>query len=335
MKKTHPKHQPNQNPKNRKKEEEETVKEVEDVSDDLSIEEVSLAPPELEADEEDNETSEEEDDEYSQISRNEPVFWDGNIPKPKTIVAIESSKTDKDAQVQQCEEIIALLNNDTAATLEALNQATLILPFLLERVCKIVYSLGSGNGITGLITNTLGDDVLALHCEIVPLAAIPSVFHLPEEALYPKLMNVPSMAQIQVQRKKKNALEYWFKHKEIKKASYLPSLIPVPAFLVYDGFDKDLDPIVILERWLNLRETLKGVYRDFDALLSCYTRAQTVIPTKPYPQGALKSRYFMNLVPSLTQLWKRKRLKQLSPSTLTQINKRRPLQLSRTHSRRQ
>ena len=161
MKKTHPKHQPNQNPKNRKKEEEETVKEVEDVSDDLSIEEVSLAPPELEADEEDNETSEEEDDEYSQISRNEPVFWDGNIPKPKTIVAIESSKTDKDAQVQQCEEIIALLNNDTAATLEALNQATLILPFLLERVCKIVYSLGSGNGITGLITNTLGDDLLA------------------------------------------------------------------------------------------------------------------------------------------------------------------------------
>ena len=107
--------------------------------------------------------------------------------------------------------------------------------------------------------------------------------------------------------------DYWFKHKEIKKSFFLPSLIPVPAFLAYNGFNKDLDPIVILEHRLNLSEILKGVYRDFDALLSCYVRAQTVAPTKPYPQGNLKERFFMNLVPSLAQLWKGKRLKQLFP----------------------
>ena len=213
----------------------------------------------------------------------------------KTIVAIEAAKVDPDYQVQQYEGIISLINNETTATLETLNQTTSILPFLLpvpgkERVCKILFGLGSGNGITGLIANTLGDDVLALHGKILPLVAILTAFHLPEEALDPKLMKVPSMAQIQVQRKKKNKLDYWFKHKEIKKSSFLPNLIPVPAFLVCDGFDKDLDPIVILECWLNLCETLKGVYRDFDVLLSCYVRAQTVAPTKPYPQGNLKER---------------------------------------------
>ena len=158
-----------------------------------------FVPPETEANKIENETSEDDNDDYSHISCNEPVFWDGNIPKPKTIVTIETAKTNKDTQVQQCEEIIALINDETAATLETLNQATSVLPFLLpvpkkERVYKIGYGLGSGNGITGLITNTLGDDVLTLHGEIVPLAAIPTIFHFPKEALFPKLMKVPSMA---------------------------------------------------------------------------------------------------------------------------------------------
>ena len=40
----------------------------------------------------------------------------------KTIVAIEAAKVDPDYQVQQYEGIISLINNETTATLETLNQ---------------------------------------------------------------------------------------------------------------------------------------------------------------------------------------------------------------------
>lgn len=220
--------------------------------------------------------------------------------------------------MQQCKEIIDLINDEEASTLETLNQATSVIPFLVpipgrEGICKIVYGVGAGSGITGLIANDLGDNILVLHGEISPLITIPVAFKFPEEALFPQATKVPSMAQLQVQCKKQNKSEFWFKHKEVEKQAFLPSLIPVPAFLVYDGFDKDIDPIVVLERWLNLQETLKGVYRTFDSLLSCFARSQTVQPTKPYPQGRLDNCHFTSSNPHLVQVWKERRLKQMFP----------------------
>ena len=300
------------------KEVEEVV--IEEVSSEESEDETKQVPTKVEANKNNDEESEsEEEDIYSLMSCYEPVFWNGNIPKPTSIVAAEAAKTKPDTQVQQCEEIIELINDKSAPTLETLSQATSIIPFLVpipgrEHTCKIIYGLGSGNGITGLIANDLGDDILVLHGEISPLVAIPITFQFPEEALFPQATKVPSMAQLQLQRKKKNESAFWFKHKQIEKTAFLPSIIPIPAFLVYDGFDEDLDPIVILERWLNLRESLKGVYRTFNALLSCFARAQTVHPTKPYLQGNLDHCHFTSSTPSLVQVWKQKRLKQLFPA---------------------
>ena len=182
------------------------------------------------------------------MSHYEPVFWNGNIPKPNSIIASEASKTRPNTHVQQCEEIIELINHGSAPALEALSQATSIIPFLVpipgrDRVCKVIYGLGLGNGITGLIANDLGDDILALHGETSPLVAIPIAFQFPEEALFPQATKIPSMEQLQLQRKKKNKSAFWFKHKQIKKTAFLPSIIPIPAFLVYNNLRRMWTPL--------------------------------------------------------------------------------------------
>ena len=148
-------------------------------------------------------------DDYSLVSNQQPIFWDGNIPKPKGIVASKAAKTQTEKQVQQCKEIIALLNDDTAPTLKTINQATSILPFIISipgctHQVKVLYGIGTSSGLTGLNANKLGDDVLALYSELDPLFFIPQAIQLPKETIFPRQVKVPSMAQFQLQHKKAN-----------------------------------------------------------------------------------------------------------------------------------
>ena len=294
---------------------------VEDVSNESESENEQDVPKQVETTEDTHQDSS-DDEEYSLVSNFNPVFWDGIIPKPKSLVALQASKTPREEQVRQCEEIIELFNDEEAPALETLNQAMSIIPFLLplpsrNRACRVVYGIGSGSGLTGLIANDLGDDVLVLYGEIEPQAATPFTMQLPEDALYPKRVKVPTMKQFQFQRNKNNQKPFWFKAMEIRKNSFIPNLIPVPAFLVYDAFDIDIDSIIVLERWLNLREHINGTFRVFDALLSVFARATTVNPTVTLPQGKLGQDIFVSSLPKLVLTWKKRRLHQLFPEHFT------------------
>ena len=145
---------------------------------------------------------------YSVVSHYKWAFWDGNIPKPEGIVTLVASKTPHKKQVQKWEEIITLINDDLAPTLETLNQAYSSISFLVPVPdCtynyRVLYDIGSDNRLTGLITNNLRDNILALYREIVPQVKIPNVIKFPEEAFFPHLCKVPTMAQIQLQYRKK------------------------------------------------------------------------------------------------------------------------------------
>ena len=149
--------------------------------------------------------------------------------------------------------------------METLNQAKSIISLVTLPVhthnCRVLYGIGSGNGLTGVIANNLGDNILALYGEIVTQVKILNVIKLPEEAFSPQFCKIPTMTQIQLQHRRKNKSGFWFnKHKEIGKVKYLPSLIClVAAFLVYNGNNKDIYTIVVLKRWLNLCKSLKGI----------------------------------------------------------------------------
>ena len=295
---------------------------MEDLAEDSTSEvEEQQVPKEVEATDETH-LEQSDDEEYSIVSNYEPIFWDGVIPKPQSFVALQASKTPHEEQIRQCEEVIELINDKDAPTLETLNQATSIIPFLLplptrNRACRVVYGVGAGSGLTGLIANDLGDDVLALYGEIEPQAAIPFAMQLPEEALFLKRVKVPTMKQFQFQRKKGNQKQFWFKATEIRKNSFLPNLIPVPAFLVYDAFDLDIDCVIVLERWLNLREHVNGTFKVFDALMSVFARSTTVTPSATLPQGKLGQEFFVAALPKLVLTWKKRRLNQLFPERFT------------------
>ena len=307
---------------------EEIVVEEEVVSDEEDI----TIPPEI--DENKISSDEEEvEEEYSTVTTSyDPIFWDGNIPKPTEIVALKASKTPPDAQVKQCETIIELINDDEAPKLETLAQSNDIIPFIAavpsrSRQVKVIYGLGAGCGLTGLMANDLGDDVLVLDGEIDPLFAVPTAHQLPEEVLTPHQVKIPSMKQFHFHGNKENQSgPFWFKHSQIQKTALLTDVVPVPAFLVYDAFDQHLDSVALLERWFHLRETIKGVYRLFDAMLSSFVRAQVVSPTSAWPQTKIAPGVFLDSKPALVNSWKARRLQQLFPEHFAPTSKQQATQ---------
>ena len=98
-----------------------------------------------------------------------------------------------------CKDIILLINDPDVPKLETLSQTTKVIPFVVAvpgKNCqlKVIYGLGAGCGLTGLMANDLGDNILALEGEIDPLFSIPIAHQLPKDALTPKSVKVPSMA---------------------------------------------------------------------------------------------------------------------------------------------
>ena len=257
-----------------------------------------------------------------------PIFWDGNIPKPHDIVANEAAKTPADDQVAQCETIINLINDKDAPKLETLSQATAIIPFIISapgrsRQVKVIYGLGTSFGLTGLMANELGDDILALKGELDPLFSVPVAHKLPEDALTPHQVKVPTMKQFQFHRNKEGqSAVFWLKHSQVNKTALLTDAVPIPAFLVYNAFDKHIDSIIVLERWFHLRETIKEVYRLFDAMLSSFMRAQVVSPTAAWPQTKIAQSVFLESRPALVNSWKACRLQQLFPAHFSTNSKK-------------
>ena len=230
-------------------------------------------PPEIE--ELPSENKDKED--YSTVlSQYEPIYWDGNIPKPTGFVAKEAAKTPTDLQVKQYKDIIELLNDNNTPTLETLSHTTPVVPFIVAvpgrtRNVKVVYGIGAGCRLTGLMANDLGEDILVLNVDIDPLFSMPVAHQLPKDALIPKPAKIPTMVQFLFQRKKQNQSgPFWLQNKEVRKTSKLTNLIPIPALLVYNSFNDHIDSVIVLERWYYLRETLQGVYKNFDALLSIF-----------------------------------------------------------------
>ena len=171
---------------------------VKEVLDDLDKEVELLLEPEVEVLEE----LEEEDDEYLALSKFEPVFWNGNILKPAGIVAMLASETPVEKQVQDCQEIMIMINKDKVPMLETLTQAhqfiiSFILHILRTREAKVVYRVGAGSGVTELMANNLGDKMLVLHGKVEPMIQVPNAMQLPEAALHPKKTKITTMVQFQ------------------------------------------------------------------------------------------------------------------------------------------
>ena len=115
---------------------------------------------------------------------------------------------------------------------------------------RVVYGLGTGAGATGIRDNPLHSSFLALTREYEKGTAISQGTTLPQTILTTQPFKLPSdetfeTATLDPTNQKTTG---WFtKLSQLTESHNLPAIMLVPAFLVLDAIDVDIDGLIVYE----------------------------------------------------------------------------------------
>ena len=104
----------------------------------------------------------------------------------------------------------------------------------------------------------------------------------------------------------------WFSAKKLKFTAVLPAIIPFPACIVYDGFDKEIDAIAVYKRWMNLRLQFEEVgSKLYNQVARSWLKEQLVTPTASEPQTREHLSVFLVQPPTQLHEWKQQKIKEI------------------------
>jgi hypothetical protein len=214
------------------------------------------------------------------------VLSDGSLPLPTALVARELHRTPRETQLQQATEYFDFLTNTTSNMLElnsddVVRTAIIGLPNTSE--VKIVYSGGFGSSGIGrsssedgkflFLCGDGGDDI-----------GTPATLSLPATIRTLAKVAIMSPVQFTIKVIEKGADFSWplYNRDRVSESQDIMQIAPIPPFLVYDGFGKDLNAALIYERILFTdRDGLPLYQHAKQLLLACLSKHNAADP-KPY-----------------------------------------------------
>ena len=246
-------------------------------------------------------------------------FWNGNMPEAKGTIAKVLSQTPMKAQIKQALDLARFLAEDRADH-RLLNLETTITPSILavpgsgQRNVRVVYGLGTGAGATGIRDNPLKSNFPVLTGEIEDGIQVPQVMTLPSNVLQPQQFKVPTEATIESKRCDPNQDKpsNWFNQHHLTETRHLPMLMPIPAFLVLDAIEGDIDALKIYERWMFTKKSLEESedLTEININIVCFIAA-ILANSKENPSIKLKQTVFVNSPSPVANYWKKNRIQQL------------------------
>jgi len=209
-----------------------------------------------------------------------PHFWSGIMPFVTTKVATKCDSLTKAQQELEAAEMHKFINaNDE---FHNLNSDTRITPFLViipgsSKKVRVVYGLGTGKGLNGLHASPIDENIMALAGDLTS-TSYPNTITLPPDALALQYINVPDEKELEeklksVAQSTRSPPTYWFKASNVKGRVPLPCLVPIPAYVVYDAFDADIDAVILLERIMSIKNTETQCKEVFQSALSFVSSA--------------------------------------------------------------
>jgi hypothetical protein len=247
------------------------------------------------------------------------LYWNGTLATPSGTIASHFNKP-KQQQLETCEKTAAFLLQESRI-LDNLNLDTSLVPFLInipnnKRHLRILYGIGTGCGLNGLGTNPIENSIVSLTGELISGIAMPSTMVLPEEVLDLQEISIPSDAQLAPHLTTKNNRIFWFKTVDCDDRANIPSICPVPAFLLPDSFNKDIDVLELLEKVQQLPDDQKQAAPNTILLLLPFLKASIVKNKVDDASIHQDSTTFMQNPTEHDAKWKQRRMHQLFPSLL-------------------
>ena len=244
-------------------------------------------------------------------------YWDGDLPIPVGKVAKLFARTHIEEQLQQIERAI-MFNPNTNPSYMIGNFSTIFTPFLVAvpgsfRKVRVIYALQEANpNEQEFFQNTpVGNKILALTGELITNITIPTAYVLPANVIEARPTKVPNGKDFAKKRRDVtvSGRATWFTKDKVDESLDIPPAVPIPAFLIYDAFDCEVDAVVIYERISALPSESQNKFKHTIATLRNFLKAQTVSITKKHPQTTLPQKIFLETPPSIVHEWKRQVLK--------------------------
>ena len=215
--------------------------------------------------------------------------WDGTYPKATGLVAKYFAKVPPAQQIRQLEDMYKVdkdTNKFIMKTFKGVDTPfAMAVPGAGNKI-KIVYALTPVTVIEEVKDTYFEDTTASLTGELVPGATLPSTLLIPDTAFKAKQVKIPAGDAFNKKRLDPAVTKTtWFSAKKLKFTAILPAIIPVPACIVYDSFDKEIEAIVVYERWMNLRQQYEEVgSKLYNQVARSWLKAQLVTPTSADPQ---------------------------------------------------
>ena len=290
----------------------ETITQEEDHEDDV-LEVYTEEEAKAESDEEDAlslDLSDMDTDETTGTPGFVTFHWDGTFPKPESTLAQLFAKTPVPDQVMQLEVMITasaarrpqLLLGDMT---DVFTPFAVAIPGMGHKL-KVVYAVHSGAAHELFKETQVEDKLVCLTGEFIKEVQLPTTLVLPASSFDCVKVKVPSGAEFHEKRLDAlNHKETWFTAGKLTDQVLVLSLMPVPAFLVYDCFDKGIDALVLYERWMKACTQDMTSFIKFNTVFRAFCKAQVVASTTRNPQTRLKASFFIESAPPVTQEWKK------------------------------
>ena len=225
-------------------------------------------------------------------------------------------------QRDQADEIFAFLSTPNPV-LSRLNEGHKIYVAVVNvprsSLVKVVYGMGFGTSPIGLAVSPVDGKLLFLHGDGNNEVGPPQVLCLPSTMTEKNQVATMTDIQFSTQLTSKGSGYTYplLPRAAVTTTEELLQLAPIPAYLVYDGFENDLDAAVVLERVLSVNpvetDSIKHLKSFLRACLSAHNSpdikpyvvstefsATATVPARQWAKQTF-AKLFPTLVPSTTQ----------------------------------
>lgn len=245
------------------------------------------------------------------------IYSDGTTPSQTSNIAKLFTQTNDD-QMSLANTMAKFIINkaDTSMLNHDPNAIAFLISLPKSRKVRVIYGIGTGLGINGILPNPIESNVIAMYGNVEKGVNLPQTLILPQDSLELKELKIPESATFKLNASSdtNKRKDKWYKAEDISTSGFIPTIVPIPAFFVYDGFDQDLDAMIIYERLQPFKDNEKMI--DNYPLIIDFIKATTVSTKVSEQTVRINTDIFLQHDTTETTKWKKTRINTVFPSFL-------------------
>jgi len=241
----------------------------------------------------------------AQVVPYQSTFYNGHLPAPTGEVDQFINRTVSTVGLKdQAEACFNFLNEPTSSDLRDLNGDNTIFTAIIAvpgtQKVKVIYGMGRGTTQIGQVS-PVANKMLALFGEGGANLGTPQVIVLPDDirAKYEVRCLTDAVILMAFQGGNQAVDQPVARANAVTNKHNIMCIAPIPAYLVFDGFETDLDASMVYERLMDIHDKTLMIEHALEFIKACMVGGWRNDDVKPF----IPHNEFYGMVHSTARLW--------------------------------